>query len=350
MKRTEETAQKAHAERRQLGVKFAVVGAACASTAALLGWKEHFEPAAQVSRVLLSAATLWFLLNVSLWMVPSWRLSATARRGPLLGFGFAFAAALVSSLVDGTGRGVAAGAGLLLWRLALLSAPFALPFRIGRRPQPHSLDALVLAYALFLPHLPGFAGVWWTTPGAGRFLGIDAGGIGPGHLAGAALLTTYFYGVRPWSAAPLDGVLRPGDPARVAAGAAVATVLAAALGAAFEGGAPAGPASGLQEYLAWLLPGAGLAIFVEELALRGILFPGVPRWLGWKSSTGRRALLVAAVALLHAALGSYGLSAPAAFGLSLGIGAVNQKSPRLLPAYLAHVAALAALGAFGLAP
>lgn len=345
MKRTEETAHKAHAERRELGVKLAVVGAACAWAAALLGWKEQFEPIAQVNRTLLAAATLWFLLNVALWMAPSWRLSATARRGPLLGFGFACAAALLSALVDGIARGPASGAGLFFWRFALLAAPFGMPFRIGRRPQPHPLDALVLAYALLLPHLPGFDALWWRMPGAGRILGMSAGGLGPGHLAGAALLATYFYGVRPWSGAPLDGLLRRGDLARSAAGAAAAVAAAALCAAASGTGALLHPPDGLGGYLAWLVAGAGYAAFVEELAVRGLLLPGAPRWLRWKESKGRRALLVAAGALVHAALGSYGLSPPAAFGLSLAIGAVNQKAPRLLPAYLAHAIALAALGA-----
>ena len=327
------------------GVQLAVAALALLWALALFGWEEQMEKAAAVHRALAAAATLWFLLNVYLWMAPSWRLSATARRGPLLGFGFAFAAAFVSTLVDGAGRGLVGGIGLFVWRLSLLAAPFALPFRIGRNPQPHPLDALVLAYALLLPHLPGLSGAWWRTPGAGLFLGMDAGGIGAGHLAGAALLATYFYGVRPWSAAPLDGVLRQGDPLRAAAGAAAAAALAAACGAASGSGVLVEPPAGLGEYLAWLLVGAGLASFLEELAVRGLLLPGLARWLHWRSSKGGRAVLVGAAALLHAALGSYGLSAPAAFGLSLGLGAVNYKTPRLLPAFLAHAAALAALGA-----
>lgn len=338
---------RAGASRRGLGAKLGVLGMLLFWAFGLLVWEERMEAAVPVHRIFLAACTLWLLLNAYLWMVPSWRRTSIERRGALLGFGFAFAAALVSALVDGIARGAPAGAGLFAWRMALLAAPFALPFRIGRRPYPHPLDALVLLYALLLPHLPGFGGLWWTTPDAGPVLGMRAGGIGPGHLAAATLLTTYFYAVRTWSAAPLDGLCRRGDLRRAAGGAALALGLTAAVTALPGAGAQGEPWAGRQEFFVWLLVGVGFAAFVEELAVRGLLLAGLRHWLPKEAlrPAWAQALLVPVVALCHAALGSYGLGRLEAFGLSLGIGAVNLKAPRLLPAYLAHAAALAAIGA-----
>lgn len=316
-------------------------------TVGLLRWREQIEAEVAVHRALLAAGTLWFLLSAYLWMAPSWRRSSIERRGPLLGFGFAFAAAFVSALIDGVDRGGLFGAALFFWRLALLGAPFALPFRIGKRPYPHLLDAVVLVYAVLLPHLPGFGGLWWRIPQGGLILGMSAGGIGPGHLAAAGLLTTYFYGVRTWTAAPLDGLLRKGDIGRAAGGAVLGLALAAAGASVLGTGAWLEPWSDRQAYLAWLLVGAGYAAFFEELAVRGLLLAGLPHWLpkGALRSTGARLLLVLGVALCHAALGSFGLGRAGAFGLSVGIGAVSMKAPRLLPAYLAHAVALAVIGA-----
>lgn len=329
------------------GARVGVVAALAVWAAALFGWREAFQQAIAVHRGVLASATCWFLLNAYLWLVPSWRQSSVERRGPLLGFGFAFAAAFVSAVVDGIDRGALEGLALFAWRMGLLAAPFAAALRVGKRPYPHLLDALVVAYALLLPHLPGFGGLWWRAPDAGSVLGMRADGIGPGHLAAAALLTTYFYAVRPWSAAPLDGVARPGDVGRAAAGAVLAAALAAAAGAASGPGALHGLPEATQGWLAWLLVGAGYAAFVEELVMRGILLPGLRHGLpkGVPRSKAVDAVLVAGVALCHAALGSYGLGAAGAFGLSIAVGAVNSRAPRFLPAYLAHAAALGALAA-----
>lgn len=297
-------------------------------------------------------ASLWFLLNFIAWMVPGWRERIVERRGPLLGFGYAFAAALVSAAADAFQVGAGKGAILFAVRLALLALPFILPHAMALGRYPHPLDLAVLAFAVMLPRLPVFDGLWIGLEGAGfaGFFGPSPGGIGPGHLAGMALVTTYFYGVRAWTGAPLDWRLRPGDLR-----AAVENALLGALGAWIGFGllrltAPAGasaplalnPAGGLLS--AGILVGLTLAPLFEELVARGIVQAALAHWLpkGGRSPLRRQASLAAAVAggvLAHAALGFYGLPVSAGAGLSLGIGIGFVRKKRFLPAALGHAAA-----------
>ena len=247
-----------------------------------------------VGRVALGAVLLWFFLNFIFWFVPSWRASAVERRGPLLGFGFAFAAALISAVVDGVHGGVGVGAGAFFVRLGWLSLPFLLPFLVRPSPYPHLIDLGVALYALLLPYLPGFGGEWMHLPAAtaAGFFGRAAGSatLGPGHLASIALLSTYFCGARPWTAAPLDWRPRPGDgrhALRCGAWAALGAFLGILIAVLLGGGeATPAPAAGRVPALVF---GVTVASLFEGMVFCALLQAGFPRWLPLQSRSELKA-------------------------------------------------------------
>ena len=313
-----------------------------------LGWTSAGPP-----RFAAAAGGLWLLLNFFAWMVPKWRTHIITTRGPLLGFGFAFAAALVSAGVDAFTVGAGGAALLFVWRAAVLALPFALALKRRLKPYPHSTDLVVAAFAWLLPLVPGFGGAWFTSgEGTAGLFGIGTGGrfeIGPGRLIGLGLLATYFYGARPWTAAALDWKVRQGDAAialRMGALAALGAALGHA-GATAAGIGQAGPSVQLpagMSFWSFALFGLTLAPAAEELTFRAVLQAGVAKMLPkgvaarWRPWTG-----AAVAAALHALFGSFGLSAGAAAGLALGLSLAYPQVNRLLPALLAHVAAWALL-------
>lgn len=298
------------------------------------------------------------MANFYLWMVPSWRQSVVERRGPLLGFGFAFAAAAMSAIVDALTYGTWTGVGLFLLRFLVVGIPFLLPHLIALSPYPHRVDVAVILGALLLPILPGFSGTWARFAGVVEpgFLSSSAtvspagAAIGPGHLLAFGLVTTYFYGVRFWTAAPLDWRLRSGDVKSIAKGIGAAIVgaligrLVGQQGWFFD----FGPALGsFESVFLWLLLGPVTVSVFEELVFRGLIQAGIPRWIpkGWASSPGKAVPFVAAIiaAALHGAIGFWGLSFWPAFGFSLGIGLTFATRIRFLPTVLAHGIALTVL-------
>ena len=321
--------------------------------AALLLWALLlvFSPAAQslpaIRRVLLAAAALWHLLSFYLWLVPRWRHHVIEHRGPLLGIGFAFGAAFVGAAADAFRLGAVAAVGLFFLRLLVYSLPFSLPLIMRLPPRPHAVDWGVVTLSLLLPRLPGFDGSWFSWPGE-----IGGGllhqGLSPGSLGAPALLATYFYGVRPWTAAPLDLRVRPGDGRTV-----VAALLLACAGAWMTGiraGVPwtgSMPETGSWVWLVWLLSGAGLAALFEELAFRGLVQAGLTKRMaqgrkGW-SALAAAAAAATIASVLHATYGPFGMSWRAGLGFSLGIGLAFTRSNRYFPAALAHALGLLAL-------
>ena len=313
------------------------------------GWR--LTAPAWAGRLLQGAALLWFLLNFTLWLVPEWRRSVVRNRGPLLGLGFAFAAALVGAAVDGVVAGrFASAAGAFALRLLWLSLPFVLPFLL-RSPYPHPADLLVLAYALALPHLPGFGGSWLARPGApaGGFFGAfgtGAAAAGAGHLSAMALVATYFCGARPWTGAALDWTVRPGDlrhTARIAAWAAAGACIALAgtrvLAGAPGAGSPVTSAAG-----AALLFGMTVAALFESFAFHAVLQAGLTRLLPRRiSARARRAadlLAPLAAAAIHAWIGLFGLAGAPGFGFALGLAYACRGVARLFPVAIGHAGGL----------
>lgn len=298
------------------------------------------------ARLLQAAAVIWHLLSFYLWLVPRWRRLVIERRGPLLGVGFAFGAAFVSSIADASGMSPLALVGLFLWRLFVYVLPFVPPLAWRLPLAPHPVDGAVTLLALFLPRLPGFDGAWfnWFEANQG---GLLQGGLGPGSLGGPALLATYFYGVRPWTAAPLDLKPRPGDGRAALAALFLGSLAAWAAGFFDEleaGRAALEATSPTLIRLRWLLLGAGLSALAEELAFRGIVQAGLSK--AFSRGSGRwRALRRLGFALfaaaLHAAYGPFGMTAVQGLGLSLAIGLMFARTPRYFPAVLAHSLALA---------
>ncbi len=315
------------------------------------GWSVHDVP-----RWAAALFGLWLLLNFYAWMAPTWRTQIVTARGPLLGFGFAFAGALISSVADAFAVGIASALLLFLWRAILLSLPFALALNRRLRPYPHWSDFGVLLFAWLLPLVPGFDGSWFVLEGVGRVglfavgFGGDALHLGPGRLLGLALISTYFYGARAWTAAPLDWMLREKDAIFAVRMTVLGTVGAIVAHYTLDWvglGAQSSWIQMPQSSAGWAFVAFGLILapVAEELTFRGILQSGIskvaPRsLLAWKHSALATAALVA---VLHAAAGSFGLSTGAAFGLSLGIALVYIRTNRLLPAILAHGAAWAIL-------
>lgn len=317
---------------------------ALAAFSALLLWAAVlFSPALQSAaappaRALQVAASLWHLLSFYLWYVPAWRRHVIERRGPLLGVGFAFGAAFVSTLADASASWRWSLVALFFWRLAVYLVPFVPPLVRRLPPRPHPVDGAVVVLALLLSRIPGFDGAWFAWEGAhpGGLLG---GGIGPGSLGAPALLATYFYGVRPWTGAPLDLKARPGD-GRSAALAVLLAVAGGAAGLLVAGIPPEGAPAGGWELAGWLLLGLGLSALFEELAFRGIFQAGLSKMLlsgrtGLKAAAARLCAALAAAAL-HGVYGPFGMPRLAGFGFSLGIGWVFAVSNRYFPAALAH--------------
>ncbi len=333
-------------------------------------------PASFATRVIYTLLVLWFLANAYVWLSPTLRLNLIERRGPLLGFGFAFAAALLSSVGDGLTLGFVQGVGLFFWRLLLLSLPFALPFILKPTAYPHHLDLGVVAYALALPHLPGFSGDWITLPAVthpGLFAltsAAESGGaaLGVGTLSALALIGTYFYATRTWSAAPLDLRVRAGD-LRHAGLTALFAVVGWSGGVAVTALTTADDVvgtlahsvptrdlfglGGVAEVFTHLLMALGLAALFESVVFRGLIQSGWPYWLsrGTTSLKSGAVSVVGAVvaAILHATIGVYGLGGLVSLGFALGLTFAYRRVGRLLPTATGHAFALlilALLGAF----
>lgn len=329
-----------------------------AACAALLAWAlVLLYPASPVAArdvpsFFRAVAVVWFLLNVYLWLVPPWRQLVIERRGPLLGFGFAFGAALISLVADAFSRGWLAALGLGAWRFLVLFLPF-LPPLVARLPyRPRGIDLGVVILSLLLPILPGFQSLWFPVDLPGQGGGLFRSGLGPGALSAAALLWTYFYGVRFWTLAPLDFKARPGDLGAIAAASflsLVAAVLLRWLPGELGSVWPVLPA-GVWEAAWWLLTGIGLAALFETLVFRSILqawiTQGLTRRLS-KKTPMPRLLAAAAAALLHAVYGPFGLSPELGFVISLALGLVYTRSNRYFPAAVAHGLILLVLAVAG---
>lgn len=296
-----------------------------------------------------SLAILWYLLSLYLWMVPAWRRLVIERRGPLLGFGFAFGAAFVSSVADGFHLGGWTALGIGAWRLIVLLTPFIPPLVMRLPRRPHPIDLAVVLLALFLPGVPGFKTIWVAAAAPSGTSGILNTGIGPGALSAAALLWTYFYGVRFWTLAPLDLKARSGDVATLVAAWFLGIIAVSLLSLAPGGFArwpkmPVAPWDGAW----WILTGIGLAVLLEELVFRCILQSWMTQALTRRfSGRARPAGVVAAVAaaFLHAGFGPFGLSRELGFVISLALGLVYTKSNRYFPMVIAHALILLTLAA-----
>jgi len=329
------------------------------------GWKLTGQG---VSRIAVGAAIAWYLLNFYAWMVPEWRRNFVERRGPLLGIGFAFGAACIGAVIDALLTGWPSGLAAFAWRWLLLTLPFLVPFAFRPSPYPHRLDLIVLLYALALPRIPGFDGVWATlahSVGGGFFVGGTAGAsrsvvLGPGHLAALGLIAAYFYGARAWSAAPLDWRLRSGDGLHVlrTAGFALLGVAATVMALSVTGADPLeamraneallGPGGSLAGSLSRITLALCLAAPSEALVFRGLLQSGLPHWLPPRLFSGDRRLR-AALALVtsvgaHVALGAYALPWPLSLGFAAGLALAYQRCQRFLPAALGQALSLALIG------
>lgn len=322
----------------------------------LIFGRAQINAATPVGRAASGAALLWFLLNFIFWFVPSWRASGVERRGPLLGFGFAFAAALISAVVDGAHGGIGVGVSAFFARLVWLGLPFLLPFVVRPSPYPHLIDLGVALYALLLPHLPGFGGEWMrlaAAPASGFFgRAAEGAAVGAGHLAAVALVSTYFCGARPWTAAPLDWRLRPGDAKhalRCGAWAALAALLGWGVAALVAGGEASHPIDVREAGgAAALLFGVTVGSLFEGMFFCALLQSGIPRWLpkpaAQRFTKGSLSVVAALLAaFLHAWVGVYGLPPLAGAGFALGLALAYRGVNRMLPAVLGHAAALAAV-------
>lgn len=266
----------------------------------------------------------------------------------MLGIGFAFGAAVVGTVADAPGSSAWSVLGLLVWRLAVYALPFIPPLTWRLPPRPHLADGAVVLLALLLPRLPGFQGIWFTVPGEHPG-GLLFGGLGPGSLGAPALLATYFYGARFWTAAPLDLRARSGDGRSALGGFLLAT--AAAWVATFLGDSarPLATPAGLETAWArlyWAVAGIGLAALFEELVFRGLIQAGIRKvWprgrAGWTAGVAAATAALAGAAL-HAIYGPFGMTRPVGFGVSLAIGAVFARSNRYFPAAAAHALTLLA--------
>lgn len=298
---------------------------------------------------------LWFVLNVYVWLVPKYRRLLIERRGPLLGAGFAFGAALISAVIDAFSVGLGAAAALFAVRFLFLLIPFLIPLATKLPRAPHPLDLCVFLYALLLPRFPGFGGVWLTLGGAMPAHAGFFATLGPGTLGAGALIVTYFFGVRWWSEVVVEWRLRPADHAPALRATALALLGAMVFGLIAEGSLRSFSGVGKSVLFG---PGAAASLLamiaivpVEEVFFRGILLAGLRRAPALRGSKRLRPVIepvmAIAVAALHAWWGAYALPAPAAFGLSLGIGLAALGTNRLLPSVLGHGAALLLAGGIG---
>lgn len=137
---------------------------------------------------LTAVVLLWLVYNFIPWWVLRWRLLIISRRGPLLGFGYAFGAGIVSALAADTG-GLGGTLAMIGLNMVLLALPFALPFTRRFLPsRPHWTDLLVAAYFVSL--------LWWWP--------LDTAietweNVRLAPFVAATALVTYFIGVRYWN-------------------------------------------------------------------------------------------------------------------------------------------------------
>lgn len=333
-----------------------VAGGALLPWAVLLLFPASPVATGSAGGVARAVVCLWHLLNVYLWLVPGWRRHVIERRGPLLGVGFAFGAAVVGAVADAFSLGATTAALTGAWRLLLYALPFVATILLRLPFRPHPLDLGVFALAACLPLVPGFDRPWVTLSPAAGSGGLLSAGLGAGSLGGAALLWTYVSGTRFWTLAPCDLKPREGDGRSLLSAWAAGTAAALAAGAVLFGTLLANPlaadpsAGGLWGWLEWALAGPGFAALVEVLIFRVLL----QSWLA-KALTGRvglspgRAHAAAAVvtAALHAAYGPFGLGRAVGFFVSLVHGLACARSNRLFPAAAAYALILLTLAALG---
>lgn len=337
---------------------------------ALLSGGSWRDQGGWVGSLVLLAGSSWFLLNIYAWWVPEWRQSIVQRRGPLLGLGYAFAAALLSAIVDAFFDGIGRGVALFFLRLVLLLIPFIAPFTVKTTPYPHRVDLAVLVYATVLPWLPGMDGTWFEfglNPYPGLFFGEGTLSIGPGVLVAWGLIATYFYGARTWTGAPLDLKIRRGDAKhalRTAGMALLGWAIVQAVTVVWQAAVNQGPFTWMQalegvavqgsgdgdpgHILALWVVGLAAAIPLEALVVRSVFQAGINHWVpvSWGQKAPKALSSAAAVvaAAVHALLGVYAVGrGAAAFGFALGLAWAFRRSKRFLPAYLGQAIAFALL-------